>query len=115
MIHRFDCYGKEGEDTLKTDTGDLRADDKVDWVNCESLYAFALAAVLTGEETAIEQFRQLHQFCQTYFKPEEGGDWYPVLKRDGTPLRKNKGGKHRVAFHVPRALMNLSILFETVS
>lgn len=115
VIHRFDCYGKEGENTLKTDTGELQADDKVDWVNCESLYAFALAAVLTGDETAAEQFRRLHQFCQTYFKPEKGGDWYPVLKRDGTPLRKNKGGKHRVAFHVPRALMNLSMLFETVS
>ena len=84
-------------------------------MNCESLYAIALAAVLTGNETSIGQFSQLNQFCQSHFKPEEGGDWYPVLDREGTPLRKNKGGKHRVAFHVPRALMNLSVLFETMS
>lgn len=115
VIHRFDCYGEAGEETLRTDTGELKSDDKVDWVNCESLYAFALAAVFSEDENAAERFRQLHHFCQLHFKPEEGGDWYSVLDRAGTPLRKNKGGKHRVAFHVPRALMNLSLLFETVS
>lgn len=115
VIHRFDCFGEDGEEMLKTDTGELKSDDKVDWVNCESLYAFALAAVFSEDENAAERFRQLHQFCQLHFKPEEGGDWYPVLNRAGIPLRKNKGGKHRVAFHVPRALMNLSLLFETVS
>lgn len=115
VIHRFDCYGKSSGESLWTDTGALMADDKVDWVNCESLYAFALAAVFGKDEAAPERFRQLHQFCQMHFKPEKGGDWYPVLNREGTPLRRNKGGKHRVAFHVPRALMNLSLLFETVS
>lgn len=111
VIHRFDCYGKEGEAVLKTDTGELKADQKVDWVNCESLYAMALAAVLSGDQQSVEAFWRQHQFCQKYFRPKDGGDWYPVLERDGTPLRKNKGGTHRVAFHVPRALMNLSRLF----
>lgn len=112
VIHRFDCSGKPGKEALKTDTGELKADNKVDWVNCESLYAFALDAVLTEDEASVERFWQQHLFCQKYFRPTEGGDWYPVLERDGKPIRRNKGGMHRVAFHVPRALMNLCLLFE---
>lgn len=113
VIYRFDCFGKE-ENAFAADTGELRADDKVDWVNCESLYAFLLAAVWRGDEGSAKRFYRQHQFCQEHFRPREGGDWYPVLKRDGTPIRKNKGGRHRAAFHVPRALMNVSLLLDRV-
>lgn len=114
VIHRFDCFGKQEDIMMATDTGELKADYKVDWVNCESLYAFALVAVLTNESELIDLFLKQHQFCQQHFRPVEGGDWYPVLDRKGTPIRKNKGGMHRVAFHVPRALMNISKLFENI-
>lgn len=113
VIHRFDCWNQQEDDMVETDTGALKADYKVDWVNCESLYAFALAAVLLKDKESIECFLKQHQFCQRYFRPAEGGDWYPVLDKNGTPVRKNKGGMHRVAFHVPRALMNISGLLET--
>lgn len=112
VIYQFSCFKDKEIVNTRTDVGQV--DDKIDWVNCESLYAFALAAVFSKDDQSIERFRELNQFCQTYFRNEKGGDWYPALKRDGTPLRKNKGGKHRVAFHVPRALMNLCMLFELI-
>lgn len=107
ILFRLDCSGRP---PLETE-GEFHSFDKIDWVNCESLYAAALAAVYGGEEGQWMRFQSLHTYCQNYFRPDQGGDWYPALNRQGLPIKKNKGGKHRVAFHVPRALMNLSVLF----
>lgn len=115
IIHRFDCLGYAPQDELSTDTGVLRPDDKVDWVQCESLYAFALQAAYKDDAASWNNFLELHDYCQKNFRPPQGGDWYPLLSADGAVLRKNKGGKHRVAFHVPRALMNLTLLFHELA
>lgn len=115
ILHRFDCFNKPSMEVLHTDTGLLRPDNKVDWVHCETLYTFALTAVLTEDDGRFRKFWELHEYCQQYFHPKTGGDWYPLLAADGEVLRKNKGGKHRVAFHVPRALMNLALLFQKYS
>ncbi len=112
ILHRFDCLAKPTIQTLPTDTGLLYPDNKVDWVHCETLYAFALAAACSGNSASWDRFWKFNEYCQQHFVPPDGGDWYPLLAADGTILRKNKGGKHRVAFHVPRALMNLTILFS---
>lgn len=115
ILHRFDCFNKQTITELPTDTGILLPDSKVDWVHCEALYCFALSAACSGSKDAWDRFWELHNYCQSHFVPPDSGDWYPLLAADGTILRKNKGGKHRVAFHVPRALMNLTILFSKLS
>lgn len=111
IIHRFDCFGRS-DNRLLASTDQPNADDKVDWVHCESLYALALVAVLTKDQQRFKSFLELHDFCQKYFRPANGGDWYPLLSADGKVLKKHKGAKHRVAFHVPRALMKLTLLFR---
>ena len=113
LIYQFSCDPDQDIQNLRTDMGQV--DDKIDWVNCEGLYAFALADAFLNTAQSYERFMALHQFCQKHFRDKDGGDWYPALSRNGTPIRKNKGGKHRVAFHVPRALMNLSVLCEQIS
>lgn len=112
IIHRFDCYDKPLVEFFDTDPVELEPDYKVDWVHCEALYTLALVAILTEDDERIKTFKDIHGYCQEYFRPESGGDWYPVLAADGKVLKKNKGGKHRVAFHVPRALMNIVLLFQ---
>ncbi len=94
---------------------DGRSRDKIDWVNCEGLYALALAAVLGENDRDAANYRELHNFCERFFRPREGGDWYPLIDRSGNVIRDNKGGKHRAAFHVPRALLRLSLLFASCS
>ena len=89
--------------------------NKIDWVNCEALYASALAAVLGEDEKAEEDYRELHDYCERFFRPESGGDWSPLLGRSGNIIREDRGGKHRAAFHVPRALLRLSLLFAAFS
>ncbi|NMA64967.1 MAG: hypothetical protein GX957_01840 [Clostridiaceae bacterium] len=115
IIQRFDCFGKATDNKLRTGISQLNADDKVDWVHCEALYTLALVSVLTNDNSRFQNFLDLHKYCQNHFRPNQGGDWYPLLSADGKVLRKNKGGKHRVAFHVPRALMNITLLFRKFS
>lgn len=112
IIYRFDCYDKPLVEFFASDPVELQPNDKVDWVHCEALYTLALVAILTEDDERFKMFYELHEYCQKYFRPESGGDWYPVISADGRALRKNKGGKHRVAFHVPRALMNIVLLFQ---
>lgn len=112
IINRLDCYDKPLVEFFTSDPIDLEPDDKVDWVHCEALYTLALVSILTEDNERFKRFWELHEYCQKNFRPESGGDWYPVIAADGRVLRKNKGGKHRVAFHVPRSLMNIVLLFQ---
>lgn len=114
ILHRFDCFGLATEGTIPTDTGDLYATDKVDWVNCEGLCALAYAAAKGGGEADIHRFLTQHEYCMKHFVSPDG-EWYPLLEADGKVRRKNKGGRHRVAFHVPRTLWKMSRLFEAMA
>ena len=44
----------------------------------------------------------------------ENGEWYCYLDRQGRPTVPDKGTWVKSAFHLPRALMKLILLFERV-
>ncbi len=86
--------------------------DKAWWVHSETLYALALAAVHRRRESDMQRFLDLHQWCQTHFYDPEYGEWYPELYRGGSPKLTDKGTLWKAAYHLPRALMKIALLFE---
>jgi N-acylglucosamine 2-epimerase len=86
--------------------------DKVWWVHSEALYALACAAVQTGNAGWLTRFEDLHEWCQAHFFDPEYGEWYATLFRDGTPKLTDKGTVWKAAYHLPRALMLIMLLFE---
>jgi len=114
----FSYLDSRGGEPLRTDwhreTGMLWH-DKAWWVHAEALYARALAALETGSAERFGQFLELHDWCQKHFYDPLYGEWYAELWRDGRPKNDHKGTLWKAAYHLPRALMKLALLFERVS
>jgi N-acylglucosamine 2-epimerase len=87
-------------------------DTKIWWVHAESLYTLALAAQLGQRDDLWQAFHHLHDYCRRCFYDPEYGEWYTYLYRDGTVKVGDKGSMIKSAFHIPRALMHLALLFQ---
>jgi N-acylglucosamine 2-epimerase len=92
-----------------------RWDDKVWWVHSEALYATALAGVVLDDQGFVDRFLDLHEYCKRNLWDQEYGEWYCYLNRDNSPRVSDKGTWIKAAFHVPRNLMKLTLLFEQES
>lgn len=89
--------------------------DKVWWVHSEALYTSALAAIAHDDAEWFRRFLTLHEWCQKHFYDAEFGEWYPELWRDGRPKLTDKGTCWKAAYHLPRALMKVTLLFESLA
>ena len=89
--------------------------DKVWWAHCEGLYDLALCAVTQDSPLWFGRFLDLHDWCQKHFYDPEYGEWYQALDREGRPKVTDKGTLWKAAYHLPRALMKVMKLFESVS
>lgn len=115
IFHLLDCTGRTAFVQADKRNRQLNWNDKVDWVNAEALYLFALIAVTTEEPRDFLRFIRQHNYCQTHFYDREHGDWITTLSADGTPIANQKGTKHRCAFHLPRAILDIYLAFDTYS
>ncbi|MEX0289526.1 MAG: AGE family epimerase/isomerase [Flavobacteriaceae bacterium] len=94
----------------------LEWDQKLWWVHLEALIALAKAYAWGKNENAKAWFQKVHQYSWEHFRDKEhGGEWYGYLNRQGQVLLALKGGKWKGCFHVPRALMEVSKILESVS
>ncbi len=89
--------------------------EKTWWVHSEALYTLALMALEANNDEYFDWFVDLHTWCKRYFYDYEYGEWYLLLNRDGSPRITNKGGMQKAAYHLPRALMLIMMLFEEYS
>ena len=110
----LDADGSEPKQTDWHKETDMHWHDKAWWVNSESLYALALAAVESGRADLFDHFLALHAWCQEHFFDAEYGEWYAELYRDGLPKLADKGTLWKAAYHLPRSLMKIMQLFEGV-
>jgi N-acylglucosamine 2-epimerase len=85
---------------------------KIWWVHSEALYALALVAHLGERDDFWQHFRHVHDYTQQHFYDPKYGEWYKYLHRDGSVKVGDKGSKVKSAFHIPRALMYLVLLFD---
>jgi len=86
-------------------------DSKIWWVHSECLYITALCYVHSSSPVWLKRFLELHEFASEHFYDREYGEWYMYLNRDGTVSNPDKGNAYKSAFHVPRALMKIYLLF----
>lgn len=92
-----------------------RWDDKLWWVQSESLYALALAASLAADAGLCDRFDQLSDFVQRYQIDHEHGEWYESLHRSGEPRSALKGSWIKCIFHVTRNLMKMRLLRRSLT
>lgn len=108
----LDASGKEPRQRDWHKEANMMWHDKCWWANSEALYTLALCAVQTGDTTWWNRFEKLHTFCREHFYDPEFGEWYPELYRDGSVKLSDKGTLWKAAYHLPRSLMQIALLFE---
>jgi len=86
--------------------------DKVWWVHAEALYTLCLIATETGSELWFNRFKDLHDWCQAHFYDREYKEWYSALSQDGTVKDSAKGSCWKAAYHLPRALMKITLRLD---
>jgi N-acylglucosamine 2-epimerase len=79
--------------------------DKVWWVNCEALCAFARAFTKSADEKYLAMFEKQWNFCKEKFYDSEFGEWYERLHPDGSVKVSDKGTPWKCAFHLARSLI----------
>jgi N-acylglucosamine 2-epimerase len=89
-------------------------DDKIWWVNCESLCCFALSYATTLDMKYLLMFEKQYEFCMKYFYDQKYGEWYERLYRDGSVKVADKGTKWKCAYHLVRSLIQVISAFERI-
>ena len=115
IVSFLDSSGREPRQMDWHRETNMRWHDKAWWVHSESLYALALSSVQTGNRNGFSRFFDLQQWCLDHFYDSEYGEWYAELYRDGRPKLTDKGTLWKACYHLPRALMKMARLFESVS
>lgn len=87
--------------------------DKIWWVQAEGLYALEMSALYNENEKHYEYFVKMYDYIQSYFRDRKYGEWYSILKRDGTIRSDNKGFALKGPYHVPRCLLQSVTLLES--
>lgn len=87
-------------------------DDKIWWVQAEGLYALGMSALYHENEKHFTYFMKMYDYIQKYFRDNEYGEWYGILKKDGSVVSDDKGFELKGPYHVPRCLMQLVTLLE---
>ena len=84
--------------------------DKVWWVQAESLNALLMSALYNKNEKHFSYFLKQYDYVERYFRDKEFGEWFSLLKRDGTILSDEKGFELKGPYHVPRCLITMKLL-----
>ena len=96
-------------------TQQLEWDQKLWWVHLETLVALAMGFSVTGRPECLEWLERVDEYSWAHFPDPDHGEWYGYLSRRGDVLLPLKGGKWKGCFHVPRALLMCSSIFEELA
>ena len=88
---------------------------KLWWVHVEALNAFATAYQATRDAVWLQRLEMAHEYTWARFPDRKYGEWFAYLDRRGDPTHLLKGGPYKCCFHVPRALLLCSNIFDTLA
>ena len=115
FYHRYDVDGGAPEKEFEVvDYGPVEVawNDKVWWVQCEALLALCMSAILNENERHYDYFLKQMDYTETHFRDRQYGEWYSILKPDGSILCDLKGFAGKGPYHVPRCLLQLVKFIE---
>ncbi|MBR5507824.1 MAG: AGE family epimerase/isomerase [Clostridia bacterium] len=90
-----------------------KPDYKPWWVQLEALVATAYAYSITGDDEFIEWHKIVREYAFSHY-PTPYGDWYNWLDNNGD-IGESAALPVKDPFHLPRAFIHLSKLFEQIS
>ncbi len=85
-------------------------DSKIWWVQAEGLNALFMSAVFNENERHFQYFKRLYEYTERYFRDPQYGEWYAILDRKGNIICDKKGFELKGPYHIPRCLMEISLL-----
>lgn len=82
--------------------------DKHWWPQAEALVGLVNAAKISGDERYLAVAKQIWKFIQNHLIDEEQGEWYWMLKADGTISKaEDKAGPWKCPYHNGRAMIEM--------
>ncbi|MBS1371390.1 MAG: hypothetical protein HPZ91_15705 [Lentisphaeria bacterium] len=82
------------------------------WTHNEALLAAAFSYRISGDEWFLEMFDDVNRWCTEHFRDPEFGEWYGLVRFDGSVRDGFKGSLSKTFFHLPRALYNCIRVFK---
>lgn len=87
---------------------------KLWWPHTEALYALVLAFSLTRDRVFEEWHSRVHAYAFERFVDQAHGEWFGYCDRYGSLTHRLKGGDYKGCFHVPRALLYMIRVLESL-
>lgn len=84
-------------------------EDRHWWVNAEAVVGFYNAYAISGKKEFAEASAKTWQYIREHFVDRKNGDWFKVIKKDGTPLNSTyKVGPWECPYHHSRLCMEMT-------
>ncbi len=106
ILYFVDCLGNPPEA--------YEHDMKLWWPHNEALIASLMIYRDTGNEKYLDIFQKILNYCRDFFA-DGANEWYGYLRRDGKPTQPScKGSTFKGPFHVPRCLIMVDQMLDTI-
>jgi len=104
---------KEGRNTDGSFLYELNSKELVEdrhwWVNAEAVVGLFNAYSISGKEDYLNASKACWQYIQQHFVDRQNGDWFKVLKKNGTPSNGTyKVGPWECPYHHSRLCMEMA-------
>ena len=103
------AYFNDGSILYERDADGRQVKEKHWWAHAEAVVGFYNAYQLSSEKYFYEAAMQVWQYIQTHFVDQKYGDWYKILRGDGSPILSHiKVGPWECPYHHARMCMEMS-------
>ena len=90
-------------------------DMKYFWPHNEAAIATLMAYSVTGDRRWERWFETLHEYSFVHFPDRVHGEWFGYLHRDGSVANTVKGNHYKVCFHIPRFMLTVIGLLDSLA
>jgi N-acylglucosamine 2-epimerase len=89
-------------------------DMKYFWPHNEAAIATLMAYSVTGDRRWERWFETVHEYSFAHFPDRVHGEWFGYLHRDGSVANTVKGNHYKVCFHIPRFMLTVIGLLDSL-
>ena len=82
--------------------------EKEFWQQAEAMIGLLEGYRRYGEEAFLDGYEQVHRFVFDHGISREVGEWWPLMRRDGTPIWRHMGHAWKVSYHTIRCAVECS-------